>query len=67
MHLIGARDRQRNQAAAEGLGGTFVEIDPSDEHSVDPAAARVREEHGRLDVLNNVGTAAPRLGARVSR
>lgn len=62
--LVGARDRQRGQAAARSLGGTFVEIDPTDDRSVDAAAARVREEHGRLDVLiNNAGTAAPRLEA----
>jgi NAD(P)-dependent dehydrogenase (short-subunit alcohol dehydrogenase family) len=62
--LIGARDRQRGRAAADELGGTFVEIDPTEDHSVDAAAARVRDEHGRLDVLiNNAGTAAPRVGA----
>jgi NAD(P)-dependent dehydrogenase (short-subunit alcohol dehydrogenase family) len=45
-------------------GGTFVEIDPTDEESVDAAAARVGDEYGRLDVLiNNGGTAAPRVGA----
>jgi NAD(P)-dependent dehydrogenase (short-subunit alcohol dehydrogenase family) len=48
--LIGARDTQRGQRAADELGGTFVEIDPTDEHSVYAAAARARDEHGRLDV-----------------
>jgi NAD(P)-dependent dehydrogenase (short-subunit alcohol dehydrogenase family) len=62
--LIGARDGQRGQAAARELGGTSVEIDPTDDHSVDAAAAHVRDEYGRLDVLiNNAGTAAPRVGA----
>ena len=55
--LVGARDRQRGEAAARELGGTFVEIDPTDDDSVDAAAARVGDEYGRLDVLiNNAGT-----------
>jgi NAD(P)-dependent dehydrogenase (short-subunit alcohol dehydrogenase family) len=62
--LVGARDRQRGEAAADELQGTFLEIDPTDEHSVDAAAARVGDEYGHLDVLiNNAGTAAPRVGA----
>ena len=62
--LVGARSRQRGEAAARELGGTFVEIDPTDQDSVDVAAARVGQEYGRLDVLiNNAGTAAPRVGA----
>jgi NAD(P)-dependent dehydrogenase (short-subunit alcohol dehydrogenase family) len=62
--LVGARDRQRGEAAARELGGTFLEIDPTDEESPDAAAARVGAEYGRLDVLvNNAGTAAPRVGA----
>lgn len=62
--LIGARDPQRGRTAPDELGGIFVEIDPTDQHSVDAAAVRVRDEHRRLDVLiNNAGTAAPRVGA----
>lgn len=62
--LVGARDRQRGEAAARELGGTSVQIDPTDEESVEAAAARVADEYGRLDVLiNNAGTAAPRVGA----
>jgi NAD(P)-dependent dehydrogenase (short-subunit alcohol dehydrogenase family) len=62
--LMGARDRQRGEVAAGELQGTFLEIDPTDEDSVDGAAARVRDEYGHLDVLiNNAGTAAPRVGA----
>jgi NAD(P)-dependent dehydrogenase (short-subunit alcohol dehydrogenase family) len=62
--LVGARDRVRGEAAAGELGATFVEIDPTDDDSVDAAAARIGDEYGRLDVLiNNAGTAVPRVGA----
>jgi NAD(P)-dependent dehydrogenase (short-subunit alcohol dehydrogenase family) len=62
--LAGARDRQRGTKAAGELGAAFLHIDPADDGSVEAAAAQVRSEYGRLDVLvNNAGTAAPRLGA----
>ena len=62
--LVGARDRRRGEVAADELGGIFVSIDPTNQDSVDAAAARVGKEYGRLDVLiNNAGTAAPRVGA----
>jgi enoyl-[acyl-carrier-protein] reductase (NADH) len=62
--LAGARDRQRGTTAARELGAAFIHIDPTDDGSVEAAAAQVRDDYGHLDVLiNNVGTAAPRLGA----
>ena len=62
--LAGARDPQRGTEAARELGATFIHIDPTDDDSVQAAADRVRTEYGHLDVLiNNAGTAAPRLGA----
>jgi NAD(P)-dependent dehydrogenase (short-subunit alcohol dehydrogenase family) len=62
--LAGARDRQRGTTAAAELGAAFIHIDPTDDGSVEAAAARVRDDYGHLDVLiNNAGTAAPRLGA----
>lgn len=62
--LAGARDPQRGTKAAHELGATFVHVDPTDDGSVKAAAARVHDEYGRLDVLiNNAGTAEPRLGA----
>lgn len=62
--LVGARDTDRGSKAARELGATFIEIDPTDDGSVTAAAARVRNDYGRLDVLiNNAGTAAPRLSA----
>ena len=63
--LAGARDRQRGTKAAHELGATFISLDPTDDDSVDAAAARTGGEYGHLDVLiNNAGTAAPRLGAQ---
>jgi NAD(P)-dependent dehydrogenase (short-subunit alcohol dehydrogenase family) len=62
--LVGARDSQRGTKAAIELSATFIQIDPTDDDSVQAAAAWVRGEYGHLDVLiNNAGTAAPRLGA----
>ena len=51
--LIGARDPGRGRAAAADLGVALVHLDVTDQASVDAAAARVRAEHGRLDVLVN--------------
>lgn len=62
--LAGARDPQRGTKAASELGATFIQIDPTDDDSVQAAAAWVRDEYGHLDVLiNNAGTAAPRISA----
>ncbi|MQA33081.1 SDR family NAD(P)-dependent oxidoreductase [Modestobacter roseus] len=51
--LIGARDAGRGRAAADELGVGLVHLDVTDQASVDRAAAQVREDHGRLDVLVN--------------
>jgi NAD(P)-dependent dehydrogenase (short-subunit alcohol dehydrogenase family) len=62
--LIGARDAERGRRAASELGAVFLEIDPMSDTSVTAAAERVSSEYGRLDVLiNNAGTAEPRIGA----
>lgn len=59
---MAARDPQRGSAAAEALGGRFIELDVTDEQSVSRAAALVAEHSGVLDVLiNNAGI----TGARV--
>ena len=67
--LVGARDRERGEAAVEGLRKTsrdvhLVNLDVADEQSVARAAAEVAERFGKLDVLVNnagiaVGAAAP--------
>ncbi|MEU1126834.1 SDR family NAD(P)-dependent oxidoreductase [Streptomyces sp. NPDC005899] len=58
---VGARDARGGQEAAARLGARSVTIDVTDEKSVEAAAAFVREDAGRLDVLvNNAGI----IGAR---
>ena len=61
--IIGARDARRGQAAADELGVAFVQLDVTDQASVETAVQRVDAEHGRLDVLVNnagiTGTFAP--------
>jgi len=61
--IIGARDARRGQVAADELGVAFVQLDVTDQASVETAVQRVDAEHGRLDVLVNnagiTGTFAP--------
>ena len=62
--LVGARDAERGRRTAGEIGAVFLEIDHTSDASVAAAAERVRSEYGRLDVLvNNAGTAEPRVGA----
>lgn len=54
--LVGARDPERGLAAADALGGRFVQIDVTDDGSVAAAAADVAAHEGGIDVLiNNAG------------
>jgi NAD(P)-dependent dehydrogenase (short-subunit alcohol dehydrogenase family) len=58
--VIGARDPERGQRAAEELGVEWVEIDVTSDESVAAAAKEVRERFGGLDVLvNNAGISGP--------
>ena len=61
--LATARDAQRGEHAALQLSAhgdvRFVELDVTDQASIDAAAAGIGQEFGRLDVLvNNAGVAA---------
>jgi NAD(P)-dependent dehydrogenase (short-subunit alcohol dehydrogenase family) len=58
---IGARDRERGEAAATGLGARFVQLDVTDDASVATAAATIERDGGVLDVLvNNAGISGGR-------
>ncbi|MFG2922460.1 SDR family NAD(P)-dependent oxidoreductase [Streptomyces sp. NPDC048305] len=53
---VGARDVRRGEEAAARLGARFVQLDITDEESVQAAADFVTKDAGRLDVLvNNAG------------
>jgi NAD(P)-dependent dehydrogenase (short-subunit alcohol dehydrogenase family) len=53
---MGARDADRGQAAASTLGGQFVQLDVTDDASVETALRNIDDREGRLDVLvNNAG------------
>ena len=56
--LVGSRDLGNGEAAARGIGPDAValQLDVTDQASIDAAAKRIRAEFGRLDVLvNNAG------------
>jgi NAD(P)-dependent dehydrogenase (short-subunit alcohol dehydrogenase family) len=58
--LVGSRDLDRGQTAAESVGADAqaVRLDVTDQASIAAAAQRIRDEFGRLDVLvNNAGIA----------
>jgi NAD(P)-dependent dehydrogenase (short-subunit alcohol dehydrogenase family) len=53
---VGARDPKLGQKAADELGGKFVQVDVTDNASVQAAAAQIHKLEGYLDVLiNNAG------------
>ena len=54
--LLGARDAEAGQAAAERIGAVWLPLDVAEGESAREAADWVRAEHGHLDVLvNNAG------------
>ena len=57
---LAARDPDRGQAAAEEVGGRFIELDVTSDESVRRAAATVEQRTGQRDVLiNNAGITGP--------
>lgn len=53
---VGARSVEHGEAAAAALHGQFVQLDVTDDASVEAALATIDEREGRLDVLvNNAG------------
>lgn len=62
--IVGARDPQRGQEAADALGARFVPIDVTDDASVAAAAADIGAREGAIDVLiNNAGVFGPHIPA----
>jgi NAD(P)-dependent dehydrogenase (short-subunit alcohol dehydrogenase family) len=59
--LVGSRDNSRGEAAAdelrkEGVDAKAVQLDVTDQASIDKAIASIEKNHGHLDVLiNNAG------------
>jgi NAD(P)-dependent dehydrogenase (short-subunit alcohol dehydrogenase family) len=61
--LVGARDLTKGEAAAQEIGerAHAIQIDVTDQASINAAASRIRAEFGRLDVLmNNAGVSRAR-------
>jgi NAD(P)-dependent dehydrogenase (short-subunit alcohol dehydrogenase family) len=53
---LGSRDEKRGRAAAQAVGGRFLQLDVTSDDSVNAAAADILRRDGRLDVLiNNAG------------
>ncbi len=53
---IGARDAENGRKAADRLGADFVQLDVTDDASVDAAVKTLRARVGHLDILiNNAG------------
>ena len=64
---LGARSTARGTAAAAELGGHFVQLDVTDDASVETALGAVATREGRLDVLvNNAGISTTEVSGPVA-
>ena len=56
---LAARNSERGELAASDLGGQFIQLDVTDDASVETAMGAIAEREGHLDVLvNNAGISA---------
>jgi NAD(P)-dependent dehydrogenase (short-subunit alcohol dehydrogenase family) len=66
--LVGARNRTLGEKAAgvlegEGITATAIELDVTDQQTIDRAAATIEEMYGKLDILiNNAGISLREAG-----
>jgi NAD(P)-dependent dehydrogenase (short-subunit alcohol dehydrogenase family) len=64
---IGARGIERGEAAATELGGRFVQLDVTDDASVETALGVIASSEGHLDVLvNNAGISTADVSGQVA-
>ena len=64
---IGARDPERGAAAADRLGAQFVQLDVTDDASVEAALAAIGQREGHLDVLvNNAGVSTTEVSGPIA-
>jgi NAD(P)-dependent dehydrogenase (short-subunit alcohol dehydrogenase family) len=64
---IGARSVERGEAAATELGGRFVQLDVTDDASVETALGAIASRDGHLDVLvNNAGISTADVNGQVA-
>lgn len=53
---IGSRDAERGRQAADELGVKYVQLDVTDDISIQQAYLQIQDREGRLDILiNNAG------------
>jgi NAD(P)-dependent dehydrogenase (short-subunit alcohol dehydrogenase family) len=69
--LVGSRDLARGEAAAkelvaEGIKAEAVQLEVTDESSIEAAARSIEQNHGRIDVLVNNAAIIPEGDAAVS-
>jgi len=58
---MGSRDPVRGKAAADSIGGRYIQLDVTSDESVDAAVLEITGLEGRVDVLiNNAGIAGDR-------
>ncbi len=64
---LGARNGELGEVAASALGGQFVQIDVTDDSSVESALGAIADREGHLDVLvNNAGISTAEVSGPIA-